>query len=81
VHWSPSLHHRSGYAGLGPAELKPYYLNWILSGGHMLYILRPVPGTAHPSTFKLVSDCDVQGVMDGEAFEGRENDFPDVYIV
>jgi hypothetical protein len=47
----------------------------------MLYILRPVPGTAHPSTFKLVSDCDVQGVMDGEAFEGRENDFPDVYIV
>jgi len=59
----------SGYAGLGLAELQPGNLIWIPAGGHMLYMVRPVPGAAHPSTFKLVGDCYVQGVTSIDRFE------------
>ena len=70
----------AGYAGLGPPELQVGDSIYALAGGRKLYVLRPVPGAIRSQTFNLVGDCYVQGIMDGEAVEGREDDFHDVFI-
>ncbi|KAK4694488.1 hypothetical protein P7C71_g3112, partial [Lecanoromycetidae sp. Uapishka_2] len=70
----------NGYAGLGPTELQAGDSVYVLAGGPMLYILRPVPGASRPRTFTLIGDCYVQGVMDGEAVKGHEEDFHDIVL-
>jgi len=69
-----------GYAGTGPPELEVRDLIYALVGGNVLYVLRPVPLAARQNTFHLIGDCYVLGAMDGEAVEGREDEFHDVYI-
>ncbi|KAL2039474.1 hypothetical protein N7G274_007746 [Stereocaulon virgatum] len=69
-----------GYAGLGPHELQVGDSLYVLAGGHKLYVLRPVLGATRSQTFNLIGDCYVQGIMDGEAVEGRDDDFHDVFM-
>ena len=67
-----------GYIVLGPAEMQKGDLVYILSGGKVPYILRPVSGP-RPRTFELVGDCYLHGIMYGEA-AGTNEDFHDVYL-
>ncbi|PMD57267.1 uncharacterized protein K444DRAFT_483861, partial [Hyaloscypha bicolor E] len=57
---------KKGYFGIGPAELEEGDEIYILAGGKVPLVLRPLP-ESQPNTFELVGDCYVHGVMDGEA--------------
>ena len=67
-----------GYIGLGSPEMQKDDQVYILSGGNVPYILRPVPGP-RPRTFELVGDCYLHGIMYGEA-AGTDEDYHDVYL-
>lgn len=67
-----------GYIGLGPPEMQRGDYVYILSGGNVPYILRPITGP-RPRTFELVGDCYLHGVMYGEA-AGTDEDYYDVYL-
>ena len=67
-----------GYIGLGPPEMQKRDHVYILSGGNVPYILRPIFGP-RPRTFELVGDCYLHGVMYGEA-AGTDEDYHDVYL-
>ena len=67
-----------GYIGLGPPEMQKGDHVYILSGGQVPYILRPVSGP-RPRTFDLVGDCYLHGIMHGEA-AGTDEDFHDVFL-
>ena len=60
---------KKGYFGMGPAELAGGDQVYVVAGGRVPLILRPLSGF-HPNTFELVGDCYVHGVMDGEAVTG-----------
>ncbi len=51
---------------MGPAELSEGDQVYILAGGKVPLVLRPVSGS-QLDTFELVGDCYIHGVMDGEA--------------
>jgi hypothetical protein len=57
---------KKGYFGMGPAQLAEGDQVYILAGGKVPLVLRPVL-ESQPNTFELVGDCYVHGVMDGEA--------------
>ena len=67
-----------GYIGLGPPEMQKGDQVYILSGGNVPYLLRPIFGP-RPQTFELVGDCYLHGIMYGEA-AGRDEDYHDVYL-
>ncbi|KAK0509247.1 hypothetical protein JMJ35_008618 [Cladonia borealis] len=67
-----------GHIGLGPLEMRKGDHVYILSGGEVPYMLRPVSGPI-PRTFELVGDCYLHGIMYGEA-AGPDEDFHDVYL-
>ena len=67
-----------GYIGLGPAEMQKGDHVYILSGGNLPYLLRPVP-RPRPRTFELVGDCYLHGIMYGEE-AGTDEDYLDVYL-
>jgi len=51
-----------GYVGLGPLVTRPNDIVCLLFGGNVPYILRPMG-----KYYKLVGECYVYGIMDGEA--------------
>ncbi|KAE9378296.1 hypothetical protein N431DRAFT_435446 [Stipitochalara longipes BDJ] len=57
---------KKGYFGIGPAELAEGDQIYILAGGKVPLVLRPL-SESQPNTFELVGDCYTHGVMDGEA--------------
>lgn len=67
-----------GYIGLGPPEMQDGDHVYILSGGKVPYILRPVSGP-RLRTLELVGDCYLHGIMYGEA-AGTDEDYHDVYL-
>ena len=67
-----------GYIGLGPPEMRKGDQVYIVSGGEVPYLLRPISGP-RPRTFELVGDCYLHGIMYGEA-AGPDEDFHDVYL-
>lgn len=67
-----------GYIGLGPPEMQKGDHVYILSGGEVPYLLRPVSGP-RPRTFELVGDCYLHGIMYGEE-AGTDEDYHDVYL-
>ena len=67
-----------GHIGLGPPEMRKGDHVYVLSGGEVPYMLRPVSGL-RPRTFELVGDCYLHGIMYGEA-AGPDEDFHDVYL-
>jgi hypothetical protein len=58
-----------GYIGKGPQATNIGDLVYIVAGGAQPLILRPSPEAQKPNTFKLVGQCYVHGVMDGEAVD------------
>jgi hypothetical protein len=67
---------KKGYFGIGPAELEEGDEIYILAGGKLPLVLRPLP-KSRLRAFELVGDCYVHGIMDGEAVSphgsGRES--------
>jgi hypothetical protein len=57
---------RKGYFGTGPHELKDGDEIYIVAGGNLPLVLRPVLNSK-PNTFELIGDCYVHGIMYGEA--------------
>jgi len=60
---------RSGLTGVGPREMLPGDVVALLYGGKMPFLLRE----DGDGRYKLVSDCYVHGIMDGEAVTMVEN--------
>ena len=67
-----------GHIGLGPPKMQKGDHVYILSGGNVPYVLRPLSGL-RPRTFELVGDCYLHGVMYGEA-AGTDEDYHDVFL-
>lgn len=57
------------YMGLAPQATQPGDRICILYGRRTPYIQRPHP---NKSTYRLIGDAYVHGIMDGEAFELRD---------
>ena len=53
-----------GYMALGPANVQPHDLMCVFVGGDVPFILRP-----YGDEYKLIGECYVHGVMDGEVME------------
>lgn len=66
----------NGFVGVGPGAMEPGDSIYILAGGPLPYVLRPVPDAACLNTFELVGSCYVHGVMDGQAVDGLGEDEP-----
>jgi len=56
-----------GYVGLVPCDTQPGDIICILFGVHVPFVLRPFS----ESTYKLVGEAFVYGVMDGEIVEQK----------
>ena len=66
----------NGFVGTGPNAVEPGDSIYVLAGGPLPYVLRPVPDAACVNTFELVGSCYVHGVMDGQAVDGLGEDEP-----
>ena len=64
------------FVGTGPAAMESGDSIYILAGGSLPYVLRPVPDAACLDTFELIGSCYVHGVMDGQAVDGLGEDEP-----
>jgi len=68
-----------GYMGLGPAHVEIGDDVAVLAGGHTPFILRPTQEKeidrdyGVQQCYKLIGDCYVHGLMDGEAVEGIDD--------
>ena len=70
-----------GFVGIGPAAMEPGDSIYILAGGPLPFVLRPVRDARCIDTFQLVGSCYVHGVMDGQAVHGfgeHEPPLPDL---
>ncbi|KAK8108495.1 hypothetical protein PG984_014296 [Apiospora sp. TS-2023a] len=59
---------RTGVVGLGPPVVEKGDQCCIIAGGQVPYVLRPFGDTG----YFFVGECYINGIMDGEAVEGRE---------
>ncbi|KAE8447150.1 hypothetical protein EG329_011134 [Mollisiaceae sp. DMI_Dod_QoI] len=53
----------SGYQGIGPAQMGPDDVVLVVFGGRCPYVIREI----EPGAYRLVGECYVHGMMDGEA--------------
>lgn len=60
---------RIGYAGMGPAYMRPGDLNVIIGGASLPLIVRPV----EDGKFKLMGECYCDDIMDGESVTARKD--------
>ena len=78
-----------GYLGNGPKGMQAGDEVWILNGGRIPMILRLSKASKAISELKLeaapfytlVGDCYVDGIMDGEAADTRDNNAVDIFII
>jgi hypothetical protein len=66
----------TGYMGMGKVEEGDEI--WVLLGGDVPFVLRPVPGS---SEYTLVGDCYLHGIMDGEAVADLEGKLRSVVLI
>ena len=66
----------NGFVGTGPNAMEPGDSIYVLAGGALPYVLRPVKDAACLDTFELIGSCYVHGVMDGQAVDGLGEDEP-----
>jgi hypothetical protein len=59
----------NGHLGIGPAEVQPRDVAYILSGSKIPHILRPASG----DSLSIIGEAFAYGVMDGEAAENGDN--------
>jgi hypothetical protein len=74
---TPLLHRRlfftsSGQLGLGPANMISGDVVVVLFGGKVPFVLRQVDAGSDGAQWRLVGECYVFGIMDGEMVEGRD---------
>jgi hypothetical protein len=64
----------NGYMGLGPNTLQSGDIVCIPYGCKVPHVVRVVPETNLPEekSYRLVGECYVHGIMDGEAIEHRD---------
>ncbi|KAF2035384.1 hypothetical protein EK21DRAFT_53849, partial [Setomelanomma holmii] len=63
-----------GFIGLWPELTKVEDKVAILLGGSTPFMLREEPSEFGPSIYRLLGDCYVHGVMDGELVEGEKTE-------
>ncbi|KAG8526627.1 uncharacterized protein KY384_008828 [Bacidia gigantensis] len=61
------------YIGAGPMEAREGDCVYILAGGSVPYILRPVESATRLGSFRYVGTSYVHGIMDGEAVIGADD--------
>lgn len=73
-----------GCLGLGPARTRPGDQIWLFAGARVPFVLRPISTTAavegSPGRFQFVGECYVDGIMFGEAVEGKTVTFDPIEI-
>ncbi|KAK0714092.1 hypothetical protein B0T26DRAFT_650377 [Lasiosphaeria miniovina] len=73
---------RKGYLGAAPRSAQVGDGVYVLAGGHVPFVLRrDQSGGSAPSTFWLVGDCYVHGLMHGEALRWEGSRWEDVRLV
>ncbi|KAK7746220.1 hypothetical protein SLS62_009436 [Diatrype stigma] len=75
----------TGYMGLGPSSTAVGDCVYVLIGGCTPFVLRSageseVPSVGRRSCHRLVGDCYVHGLMDGEAMEHRGSSQWEIYL-
>jgi hypothetical protein len=63
----------AGYVGSCPRDCQEGDEVWIVKGGRVPYVLRPVEGTE--GVFTFAGDCYVHGIMEGEYFQKSDCPF------
>lgn len=64
--------------GLGPPSSRPGDQVWALENTRMPFVLRPTP---EASSFEVVGECYVHGIMDGQLLAGNSLDFQPICLV
>ncbi|KAF2132337.1 hypothetical protein P153DRAFT_429489 [Dothidotthia symphoricarpi CBS 119687] len=80
---------RSGYIGMAHNRCEIGDEIWLLAGGQVPYVLRPCDAKPHESNdstprYTFQGDCYIHGIMEGEFFEGKQQDeisFETVHIL
>ncbi|PMD51571.1 uncharacterized protein K444DRAFT_545582 [Hyaloscypha bicolor E] len=70
----------AGRMGVGPQITKPGDLLCVLLGSYVAFILR----SCGDNFYKLIGDCDVHGIMDGEIIETEKEGqyvYQDFYLI
>lgn len=60
---------KEGYLGLGPAKMQVGDHVFLVPGSNVPFILAPLNNSI--SNYRIVGDCYLQGIMNGEAYESR----------
>lgn len=75
---------QKGYIGIGPWNTREGDTAWILGGGRLPFILRPLEGIVNvgssSSDYTFVGDAHVEGVMFGELLQSRSEELRYVSI-
>ena len=71
-----------GYLGMVPITAQKSDLVVIISGIRTPYAVRIIAGTWDPICYRLVGECYVHGIMQGEMFDnGMTLDWEDLYLI
>ncbi|KAF4630757.1 hypothetical protein G7Y89_g7381 [Cudoniella acicularis] len=65
-----------GYLGMGPKSSQPGDQVWLLRGGNIPFILRPLEN----GNYRPIRGTYVHGAMRGEALKGKDNKFQEILI-
>lgn len=77
---------RNRYMGLGLRNIKPADVVYVFAAGHMPFAVRSnragcIPGVGQRSCHRLVGDCYIHGIMDGEAMSDYAGKGTEIYLV
>lgn len=71
-----------GYVGMVPITAQKSDLIVIISGARTPYVVRNMAGTWDPIRYRLVGECYIHGIMQGEIFDnGMSLDWEDLHLV
>ena len=62
-----------GHLGTGPWNAQPGDEVWVLYGGDVPFLLRPIQNAPIQHSFRFLGDCYLHGFMDGEAISGSQD--------
>ena len=72
---------KKGYIGAAPLSSQVGDVVYVLAGGHVPFVLRKKPGGQKSAPLRLVGECYVHGLMQGEALRWKDFFWEDVQIL
>ena len=72
---------KKGYIGAAPLSSQVGDVVYVLAGGHVPFVLRKKPGGQKGAPLRLVGECYVHGLMQGEALRWKDFFWEDVQIL